>query len=169
MRKVLLFIASALLSASMGMTAFAGEWKQDDTGWWYQNDDGGYPTSTWQNIDGKNYLFNDNGYMRTGWIKTVNGNWYYLNPTGEIRYEDLTENNTTYYFDSNGFCTNPDNESSIESDYQSILDQERLEAQKRLLDQGSSNGNAYEENIVYERDASPQPLKNRLPLADTQL
>ena len=84
-----------------------------------------YPTSTWQNIDGKNYLFNDNGYMRTGWIKTVNGNWYYLNPTGEIRYEDLTENNTTYYFDSNGFCTNPDNESSIESDYQSILDQER--------------------------------------------
>ena len=35
--------------------------------------------------------------------------------------------------------------------------------------QGSSNGNAYEENIVYERDASPQPLKNRFPLADTQL
>ncbi len=73
-----------------------------------------------------------------------------------------------YHFDSNGYCTNPNNESGFDSDYQSILNQEQLEAQKRLLDQGTSTGNAYEENIVYEHDAAPQPIRNRFPLADMQ-
>lgn len=35
MGKLKLFIAAALLSASLSMTALAGEWKQDNTGWWY--------------------------------------------------------------------------------------------------------------------------------------
>lgn len=52
----------------MCMTTFAGEWKQDATGWWYQNDDGGYPVSTWQEIDGKQYYFNENGYLLTNTI-----------------------------------------------------------------------------------------------------
>lgn len=85
------FITSVLLSSALSITALAGEWKQDDIGWWYQNDDGSYTTDTWQNIEGKNYLFDANGYMRTGWIHTVSGKWYYLNPTGEMRYDDLTE------------------------------------------------------------------------------
>lgn len=38
-------------------------WKQDSTGWWYQNSDGSYPKSTWQQIDGKYYYFNEAGYM----------------------------------------------------------------------------------------------------------
>ena len=38
-------------------------WKQDSTGWWYQNADGSYPKSTWQLIDGKYYYFNEAGYM----------------------------------------------------------------------------------------------------------
>lgn len=168
MKKMKVFITSVLLSSALSITALAGEWKQDDIGWWYQNDDGSYTTDTWQNIEGKNYLFDANGYMRTGWIHTVSGKWYYLNPTGEMRYDDLTENGITYHFDSNGYCTNPNNESGFDSDYQSILNEEQLEAQKRLLDQGTSTGNAYEENIVYEHDAAPQPIKNRFPLADMQ-
>ena len=38
MRKVKLFITTVLLIASLSMTARAGEWKQDDAGWWYQDD-----------------------------------------------------------------------------------------------------------------------------------
>ena len=51
------------VSVLASMTAFAGEWKQDNVGWWYQNDDGGNTKSGWQNIDGKDYYFNEVGYM----------------------------------------------------------------------------------------------------------
>lgn len=63
MKKTRLLIVTAILSAIMTTTAFAGEWKQDTSGWWYQNDDGSYPVSSWQNIDGKQYYFNSAGYM----------------------------------------------------------------------------------------------------------
>lgn len=107
MRKTKLLIATLAMSAIMATTALAGEWKQDQTGWWYQNDDGSYPTNTWQEVDGKLYCFDTNGYMRTGWVETVNKNWYYLNPTGEMRFDDLTENGVTYHFNENGICQNP--------------------------------------------------------------
>ena len=45
----------------------AGEWKQDESGWWYRNGDGTYTVSNWQQIDGAWYFFNERGYMATGW------------------------------------------------------------------------------------------------------
>ena len=63
MRKIKLFIATAITSTVLSMTALAGEWKQDTTGWWYINDDGSYPTNQWQEIDGKQYYFGTDGYM----------------------------------------------------------------------------------------------------------
>ena len=51
------------LTLSMSVPAFAGQWQQNTTGWWYQNDDGGYPANSWQWIDGKCYYFDSNGYM----------------------------------------------------------------------------------------------------------
>lgn len=71
-----------LLSAFYSLTSFAGEWKSDNNGWWYQNDDGSYPKNTWQWIDGnkdgisESYYFNENGYLLTNTTKdgcTVNG------------------------------------------------------------------------------------------------
>ena len=38
-------------------------WKQDNTGWWYQNADGSYPANTWKEIGGKQYYFGSDGYM----------------------------------------------------------------------------------------------------------
>lgn len=73
---------ATLLGMLSTSTAFAGEWKSDNTGWWYQNNDGSYPTSTWQWIDGngdgvsESYYFNENGYLLTNSTKdgyTVNG------------------------------------------------------------------------------------------------
>lgn len=47
MKKTKLLFATLGVSAILSMTSFAGEWKQDNTGWWYQNDDGTYPVSSW--------------------------------------------------------------------------------------------------------------------------
>jgi hypothetical protein len=41
------------------------KWKQDTNGWWYQNDNGGYPVNCWQDINGKQYYFNESGYILT--------------------------------------------------------------------------------------------------------
>jgi hypothetical protein len=49
----------------MSTVAFAGEWKQDAKGWWYQNDDGSYPVNSWQDINSKQYYFNESGYILT--------------------------------------------------------------------------------------------------------
>ena len=73
---------TAMLSMLASTTAFAGQWKSDANGWWYQNDDGSYPKNTWQWIDGnkdgisESYYFNENGYLLTNTTKdgcTVNG------------------------------------------------------------------------------------------------
>lgn len=68
MRKTKLLLTTLAITAAMNLTAFAGEWKQDSVGWWYQNDDGSYPANGWQWIDGDNngisecYYFNESGY-----------------------------------------------------------------------------------------------------------
>ncbi len=61
-------VASLVLAASMSSAAFAGEWKQDSIGWWYQNDDGSYPVNQWLEVDGKQYYFNESGYMLSNTI-----------------------------------------------------------------------------------------------------
>lgn len=87
MKRGKVLAASILLAVSMSGTAFAGEWKQDSIGWWYQNDDGSYPFNTWQWIDGnydgiaESYFFDANGYclMNTitpdGYTVDLNGAW----------------------------------------------------------------------------------------------
>lgn len=78
---------SCLLVISTSMPAFAGQWKQDNTGWWWQDDDGSYPTSTWRWLDGNNdgiaesYYFGADGYMLTntttpdGYTVNADGAW----------------------------------------------------------------------------------------------
>ena len=78
---------SCLLVISTSMPAFAGQWKQDNIGWWYQDDNGSYPTSTWRWLDGNNdgiaesYYFGADGYILTntttpdGYTVNVDGAW----------------------------------------------------------------------------------------------
>lgn len=63
MKRTKVFLTTLVLSATMSFTALAGQWQQDNTGYWYQNDDGGYPVNQWQEIDGKQYYFGGDGYM----------------------------------------------------------------------------------------------------------
>ena len=46
MKRIKQWIAALCMTVSMTMTAFGGQWMQDNSGWWYQNDDGSYPVST---------------------------------------------------------------------------------------------------------------------------
>lgn len=75
--KVLL--ATMILTAAMGFTAYAGEWKQDNAGWKYEQDGGGF-TAGWSWIDGKCYFFADDGYMMNnteveGYTLNADGQW----------------------------------------------------------------------------------------------
>ena len=74
------------LTALTGITALAGEWKQDAIGYWWQDDDGSYPVSCWRWLDGNGdgisecYYFNQNGYMASnavidGWQVNSGGAW----------------------------------------------------------------------------------------------
>ena len=75
---------SAVLPA--GQT-YAGEWRQDETGFWYQEDDGSYPINSWKWIDGNGdgiaecYFFDRSGYLAVntttpdGYTVDENGAW----------------------------------------------------------------------------------------------
>lgn len=81
-RKLAIMAVTALLTIGSAMSAFAGQWQQDEKGWRYQNDDGSYIAQDgkeyktedgYRVIDGtfferKIYQFDINGYMVTGWI-----------------------------------------------------------------------------------------------------
>ena len=61
MKKLSTFIAAGLMTAAMAVSAFAGTWKQDNTGWWYQNDNGSFPVNQWAQINGSWYYFDASG------------------------------------------------------------------------------------------------------------
>lgn len=66
-----------------GKTQTTGSWQKDNTGWWYRNADGSYPTDKQEEINSKWYHFNTSGYMETGWI-TTGDLWYHLAESGEL-------------------------------------------------------------------------------------
>lgn len=67
-RKAATIALTAVMAISISSTAFAAGWKKDGIGWWWQNDNGTYPSNTWQWIDGNAdgtaecYYFNEYGY-----------------------------------------------------------------------------------------------------------
>lgn len=61
-KKLIIAAAAAAISAMLSVPAFAAEWKSDATGWWYQNDDGSYPSNGWTWVEGKCYYFTPEGY-----------------------------------------------------------------------------------------------------------
>ncbi|WP_051630029.1 hypothetical protein [Lacrimispora aerotolerans] len=75
MRKVKLFILTAVMSICMSITALAGQWIQDNNGWRYQVENGKYPVNDWLQDNGKWYHFHGNGYMQTGWLE-ISSKWY---------------------------------------------------------------------------------------------
>lgn len=85
MKKIFVLTLSVLMACVFSMTIYAGEWKTGKDGWWWQNEDGSYPVSKWEWLDGNDdgisecYYFNEWGYLITN-THTPDG--YYVNENG---------------------------------------------------------------------------------------
>ena len=70
-RMLRLAVMTAAISACMTVSALAAGWKTDNSGRWYENNDGSYPRNQWQWIDNDGdgmsecYYFDENGYVLT--------------------------------------------------------------------------------------------------------
>lgn len=62
MKRLGIFFITAALSLAACFTAFAGEWKKSEGGWWYANGDSTYANDGWRWIDGRCYYFTPQGY-----------------------------------------------------------------------------------------------------------
>lgn len=85
----------------LGSYGGSGRWVQDQTGWWYSYDTGGYPASSWKQINGAWYYFNSSGYRVNGWLK-LDRTWYYLNPDGVMTTGWQAVNGQWYYMNGSG-------------------------------------------------------------------
>lgn len=95
-------ILAGVLVAANAMSSFAGEWKQDDKGWWYQKDDRSWYCDGWQWIDGNGdgvsecYYFTNDGYVLTNTTTpdgyTVNGDGAWVE-NGSIKTQKSSQTN----------------------------------------------------------------------------
>ncbi|MCB7317995.1 MBL fold metallo-hydrolase [Lacrimispora sp. 210928-DFI.3.58] len=86
-RRSLTVMLAAAMAMSMPFTSLAGEWKANDTGWWWQEEDGSYPMNSWRWLDGNQdgisecYYFDETGYLVTaattpdGYQVNADGAW----------------------------------------------------------------------------------------------
>ena len=82
-RKLIFNVGVGALSILMATTqvtpAFAGSWKNTQSGWNYINDNGAKAVGWTKTPSGWYYLDTDSGIMQTGWKKDNAGYWYFLN------------------------------------------------------------------------------------------
>ena len=85
MKRTTAFCIGLAFAAAAALPAYAGTWRQNAAGWWYQNDDGSYPAGGWQWIDGNGdgtaecYYFNPDGYM----VFSTDIGGYHVNESGQ--------------------------------------------------------------------------------------
>lgn len=107
MKAIKRFTAAAMaaaMSMTMGITCYAGEWKDTDNGKMYLDDNGDHVTGK-QEIDGETYYFNGRGILKTGWLKTKGGRKYYFDKeTGAMRTGWMKATSGKYYFGKNGLA-----------------------------------------------------------------
>lgn len=80
MRKFIRFVLlTGAAAIAMCSTALAGTWKEDQTGWYWEEDNGSYASAGWNWLDGDRngisecYYFDDQGYLLTN-QQTPDGN-----------------------------------------------------------------------------------------------
>lgn len=98
MKKKLVTLGFTVVSIFMfSTTAFAAGWKQDNVGWWYQNENGTYPQKEWKWIDGNGdgvsecYYFNPSGYCM---MNTVTPDGFSVNENGEWAVNGVVQTQT---------------------------------------------------------------------------
>ena len=119
-KKFMTLALTAAMAASMGMTAFAGQWVQNTTGWWWQEDNGSYPVSQWKWLDGNKdgiyecYAFDSNGYRYAnttppdGYTVNADGAWTIGNSV-QLKYQkDMDSQNNSGNASDNNQSTSSD-------------------------------------------------------------
>lgn len=99
MKKFKVTLCFTLLFSSVSFISFAGEWKSDNIGWKYQEDNGAYATNEWEEINGNWYYFNEGGYMLSN---TTTPDGYIVNESGEWVDTSKTDTIVKYKFDTSG-------------------------------------------------------------------
>ncbi|MBQ7534005.1 MAG: hypothetical protein IJT43_00115 [Stomatobaculum sp.] len=79
MKKYCTLLLGLVMGMLMAASVYAAGWQWDANGWWYQRDDGSWPASAWEKIDGEWYYFYDNGYMAHD---TMIDGCYYVDAAG---------------------------------------------------------------------------------------
>jgi hypothetical protein len=123
-KRIVTMLIATLMSIFCVGVAMAGEWKQDDTGWWWQNDDGTYVKGTWMWLDGDNdgiaqcYYFDASGYMWGAGNTTPDG--YTLNQEGQWIVDGVVQTKqvevkTATTTDTSATSTNTDTNNTADS------------------------------------------------------
>lgn len=92
MKKAITIVIATATMASQAMTAMAAEWKQNEIGYWYQKDNGSYPTNSWKWINGRCYYFDSNGYMLAS---TTTPDGYTVDATGAWTVNGVVQTQST--------------------------------------------------------------------------
>lgn len=92
MKKAIAIVIAIATMASQAMPAMAAEWKQNEIGYWYQEDNGSYPTNSWKWINGRCYYFDSNGYMLAN---TTTPDGYTVDATGAWTVNGVVQTQST--------------------------------------------------------------------------
>ena len=97
--------AAALLSCILPLSSLAGAWQQNEKGWWWQNNDGSYPSGRWVLLDGnmdgtaEYYYFNRDGYLLTD---TQTPDYRTVNADGALIRSGQTVTRSVFQYDPKG-------------------------------------------------------------------
>ena len=84
-----------------GISTEAG-WKRNDTGWWWEESDGSYPTNSWKQINNEWFYFDERGYCLINRWFNDGTDWFYLDKRGAMVTGWMYIGNYWYYFKSDG-------------------------------------------------------------------
>lgn len=88
MKKLGLLVLTATISTLMSFSTMAGEWKQDDMGWWYDNGNTTYENNGWSWIDERWYYFTPEGYCV---MNTTTPDGFQVNENGAWVIDDVVQ------------------------------------------------------------------------------
>ena len=84
-----------------GISTEAG-WKRNETGWWWEESDGSYPTNSWKQINNEWFYFDERGYCLINRWFNDGTDWFYLDKRGAMVTGWMYIGNYWYYFKSDG-------------------------------------------------------------------
>lgn len=111
-KQIIVIITTIILSLGTAGQCFAGQWKQDENGWKYQEDNGNYTAGQWKWIDGNGdgvseaYCFAENGYIYKngetpdGYQVNEDGAWV---ENGVIQTQMASRETTASYSNADAF------------------------------------------------------------------